>query len=60
MLEPVANIKTADRGKLLTNKLFSQQSTIKMFNGKHRDLVDPYNVAVSKHISYLIASVEAL
>ena len=56
-----------DRGKLLTNQLFSQGyrkaklvSTVKKFYGRHHDLVDPYNVAVSKLISDLIASVEAL
>ena len=67
MLEPIANIKTLfDRGKLLTNKLFLQEyhkaksvSTLKVFYGRNHDLVDPYNVAISKLISDLMASVEA-
>ena len=55
-----------DRGKLLTNKSFSQGyrkaklvSTVKKFCGRHHDLVDPYNVDVSKLISDLMASVTA-
>ena len=34
-------------------------STVKNIYGRHHDLVDPYNVAVSKLISDLMASVEA-
>ena len=56
MLQPVANIKT----------LFSQGyrkakfvSSVKKFYWRHRDLVDLYNVAVSKLISDSMASVEA-
>ena len=56
----------ADRGKLLTSKLLSRGyrrakpvSTVKMFYGRHHDLVDPYNVAVSKLIFDLMTSVEA-
>ena len=33
-------------------------SAAKIFYGRHHDLVDPYNVAVSKLISDLMASVE--
>ena len=62
MLKFVAN----DRGKLITIKLLSQDcrkakvmSTVKKFYERHHDLVDPYNVAVSKLMSYLMAPVEA-
>ena len=55
-----------DRGKLLTSKLWSQVyrkanlvSTVEKFYGRHYDLVDPFNVAVSKLISDLVTSVEA-
>ena len=55
-----------DRGKLLNNRLLSQSyrkakivSTVKKFYGTHHNLVDPYNVAISKLISDLMASVEA-
>ena len=44
-----------DRGKLLTDKLFSQGyrkaklvSTVKKFYGRHHDLVDPYSGPVSE------------
>ena len=54
-----------DRGKLLTKKLLSQGyrnmklvSTVKKFHGRHRELVDPCNDAISKCISDFIASVE--
>ena len=64
MLGPVEkNQDLFDRGKLLTSKLLSQDyfrakllSKVKMFNGRHYDLVDPYNV---KLISDLMTSVEA-
>ena len=55
-----------DRGKLLTNKLFSQGyrkvklvSTVTKFHGRHHDLVDHCNVAVSKLTSDLMAPAEA-
>ena len=56
MLEPVANIKT-----LLIEGSFSPVkakviSTVNKFNGRHLDLVDPCNVAISKPISDLMAS----
>ena len=63
MLEPVANIRTVDRGKLLTNKLFPSGyhitklvSTVKKLYVRHHDLVDPYNVAVSKLFRFDILS----
>ena len=34
-------------------------STVKKFYGRHHDLVDPYNVAVSKFISDLMTLVVA-
>ena len=44
-----------DRGKLLMNKLLSLGyrraklvSTVKKFYGRHHDMVDPYNMTVSK------------
>ena len=55
-----------DRGKLLINKLLSQGyrrakfvSIVLKFCARHHDLVDPYNVAVSKPVFDLLASVEA-
>ena len=67
LLEPVANIKT-----LLIEGSFSLfslvncchncrvklVSTVKKFFGRHRDLVDPYNVAASKLLSDFMPSVE--
>ena len=55
-----------DRGKLHTSKLLSQgycrvnpvSTIIKIYTGNH-DLVDPYNLAISKLSSDLMASVEA-
>ena len=47
-----------ERGKVLTTKLFSQGciktkliATLEKFYGRHRDLVNPYNVAVSRIVS---------
>ena len=55
-----------DRGKLLTNELLSHGyrkaklvSIVKKFNWRHHNLVDSYKMAVSKHISDKMASVEA-
>ena len=50
-------------GKVLTQKLLSQGyqktklvATLKKFYGRHHDLVHPYNVAVSRIVSYVFAS----
>ena len=50
-----------DRTKLLTTRLLMQGylkpklvSTLRKFYGKHHDLVHPFEVAVSKHISDLL------
>ena len=70
MPEPVAIYQVfVDREKLLTNKLYSQSNRraklvstakkLKKLYGRHRDLVDPYNVAVPKLIFDLMVSVEA-
>ena len=55
-----------DRGKLLISKLLAHGyrrakllSTVKRLFGKHHDFVDPFNVAVSKLLFDLMASVEA-
>ena len=47
-----------ERGKVLTTKLLSQGyqkaklvPTLKKFYGRHHDLVNPYNVAVSRIVS---------
>ena len=54
-----------DRGKVLTNifllgcRKAKLVSTVKKFYGRHHDLIDSCNMAVSKLISDLIASVEA-
>ena len=55
-----------DRRKVSINKLFLQGyskaklvPTVKQFYGRHHVLIDPYNVAVFKFISDLMASVEA-
>ena len=55
MLEPVATIKTVNKGKLLAIKLLSHGyrraklvSAFKKVYGKRRDLVDHSNVAISK------------
>ena len=52
-----------ERGKVLTTKLLSQGyqktklvATLKKFYGRHHDLVNPYNVAVSKIVSDVFAS----
>ena len=52
-----------ERGKVLTQKLLSQgyQKTklvaiLKKFYGRHHDLVNPYNVAVSRIVSDVFAS----
>ena len=51
------------RGKVLTTKLLSQgyQKTklvaiLKKFYGRHHDLINPYNVAVSRIVSDVFAS----
>ena len=52
-----------ERGKVLTTKLLSQGyqktklvATLKKFYGRHHNLVDPYNVAVSRIVSDVFAS----
>ena len=52
-----------ERGKVLTTKLLSQGyqktklvATFKKFYGRHHDLVNPYNVAVSRIVSDVFAS----
>ena len=52
-----------ERGKVLTTKFLSQGyqktklvATLKKFYGRHHDLVNPYNVAVSRIVSYVFAS----
>ena len=50
-----------ERGKALTTKLLSQGyqktvATLKKFCGRHHDLVNPYNVAVSRIVSDVFAS----
>ena len=49
-----------ERGKVLTTKLLSQGyqktklvATLKKFYGRHHDLVNPYNVAVSRILMFL-------
>ena len=51
------------RRKVLTTKLLSQGyqktklvATLKKFFGRHHDLVNPYNVAVSRIVSDVFAS----
>ena len=49
-------------GKVLTTKFLSQGqktklvATLKKFYGRHHDLVNPYNVAVSRIFSDVFAS----
>ena len=52
-----------ERGKVLTTKLLSQGyqktklvATLKKFYGRHHDLVNAYNVAVSRIVSDVFAS----
>ena len=52
-----------ERGKVLSAKLFSQGyqkiklvAILKKFYGRHHDLVNPYNVAVSRIVSDVFAS----
>ena len=52
-----------ERGKVLTQKLLSQGyqktklvATLKKFYGRHHDLVNPYNVTVSRIVSDVFAS----
>ena len=54
-----------ERGKVLTTNLFGQGYqkpklvvTLKKFNGRHHDLVNPYNMAVSRIVSDVFANVE--
>ena len=59
MPEPVTNYQDfIERGKVLTTKLLSQGyqktklvATLKKFYGRHHDLVNPYNVVVSRIVS---------
>ena len=51
------------RGKVLITKLLSQGyrksklvATLKKFFGRHHDLVNPYNVAVSRIVSDVFAN----
>ena len=52
-----------ERGEVLTTKLLSQRyqkskpvATLKKFYGRHHDLVNPYNVAVSRIVSDVFAN----
>ena len=52
-----------EHGKVLTTKLLSQGyqktklvTTLKKFSGRHHDLVNPYNVAVSRIVSDVFAN----
>ena len=52
-----------ERGKVLITKLLSQGyqknklvATLKKFYGKHHDLVNPYNMAVSRIVSGVFAT----
>ena len=52
-----------ERGTELTTKMLSQGyqknklvATLKKFYGRHHDLVNPYNVAVSRLVSDVFAS----
>ena len=64
MPERVQIIRTSwSVGKVLTTKLLSQGyqktklvATLKKFHGRHHDLVNPYNVAVSRIVSDIFAS----
>ena len=54
-----------EHGKVLTTKLLSQGyqkvklvATLKKFYGRHQDLVNPYNVAVSRIVSDVFANDE--
>ena len=54
-----------ERGKVLTTKLLGQgyqkaklAATLKKFYGRHQDLVNPYNVAVSRIVSDVFAKKE--
>ena len=54
-----------ERGKVLTTKLLSQGyqktilvATLKKFYGRHHDLVNPYNVVVSRIVSDVFANDE--
>ena len=56
---------TMERGKVLTTKLLSQGyqkaklvATLKKFYGIHQELVNPYNVAVSRIVSDVFANDE--
>ena len=57
------DFSSPERGKVLTTKLLSRGyqktklvATLKKFYGRHHDLVNPYNVAVSRIISDVFAS----
>ena len=66
MSEPVQIIRTMERRKVLTTKLLGQRgvskkkkklvATFKNFYGRHHDLVNPYNVAVSGIVSHVFAN----
>ena len=52
-----------ERGKMLTTKLLSQEyqttklvATLKKFYERYHDLVNPYNVTVSRIVSDIFAS----
>ena len=54
-----------ERGELLTTKLLNQGyqtsklvATLKKFYGRHQDLVNPYNVTVSRIVSNVFANDE--
>ena len=54
-----------ERGKILTTKILSQGyqktklvATLTKFYGRHHDLVNPYNVAVSRIVSDVFANDE--
>ena len=57
MPEPVQKIM--ERGKVLTTKLLRQgyqKKKLKKFYGRHHDLVNPYNVTVSRIVSDVFAN----
>ena len=54
-----------ERGKVSTTKLLSKEyqktklvATLKKLYGRHHDLVSPYNVAVSRIVSDVLANDE--
>ena len=67
MQQPVANIKSllrkgSDSSINCCHRVIAERilSKVKKFDGRHHDLVDSYNVAVSQLISDLVTLSEAL